>query len=66
MIEEKVSTPTFRSPMCNTCARRTGPMSCQAFGVIPDEILTGAVLHTEPLPDQDNQYAYLPEEEEDE
>lgn len=63
MIIEEVKTPTFRLPMCNTCARRTGPMSCQAFDEIPEEILQGEELHIEPRKDQGNKYAYLPIEE---
>lgn len=61
IIEDiKPGEATFYAPVCNSCKRKTGPWSCQAFEEIPDEIIVNGNKHTEPLPGQTNDFIYSP------
>lgn len=48
---------------CFNCKNYLGDLSCQAFNLIPNEILEGDNDHTEPLPNQDNDIVFEPLDE---
>ena len=49
--------------ICNDCIHFKGRLKCKAFSIrIPDVILNGINNHSEPLPDQDNDYVFEPVE----
>ncbi len=50
---------------CINCKNYLGDLSCQAFTLIPEEILVGDNDHSTPLPTQDNEivFEYMDDEE---
>lgn len=48
---------------CISCKNYLGDLSCQAFKVIPESILTGKNDHSQPLPGQDNDIVFEPIED---
>lgn len=48
---------------CVECKNYLGDLSCQAFEVIPEIILTGENDHSKPLPGQDNDIVFEPIDE---
>lgn len=55
----------FTEPICFKCKHfDINTSKCEAFeGDIPDEILSGAINHSKPLPEQDNDIVFEPIEE---
>lgn len=45
-------------PQCNTCKHKLSGRSCEAFDVIPIEILTNAVKHSKKALNQKGDYVY--------
>jgi hypothetical protein len=48
-----VDAPPYPDAVCNNCIHYLGGTKCDAFDVIPTEILTGENNHSEPLPVQE-------------
>lgn len=49
---------TFYTPICNSCKHYIEGLTCDAFSIIPDEIIEGKNDHSKPLPGQDNNIVY--------